>query len=545
MSSTSNQSPLGVNVVSSLLQSQGFTINPTAAGLMGSSTTNAAYTPGSIVNNTCLYWVTHAINAAYQHLGVQVSDATYNNLISIGTNTIPALGNSLPPTYGGEVPKVATPTFSPGSGTYSSPQSVTILTATSGASIYYTTDGSVPSSASTLYTTPVSISVDTTIKAIAEKTGYINSDIGTANYVISLPKVATPTFSPGSGTYSSTQSVTISTLTSGASIYYTTDGSVPTSASTLYTTPVSISVDTTIKAIAEEVGYINSDIGTANYVISLPGYSTRYLVVGGGGGTTPAAGGGGAGGFLDGTITLNSGTTYTITVGDGGLIGTIGNVAPNGQNSSIIGGSVSIIAIGGGGSSIGANGNDGGSGGGGGENYCVGQVLAGGAGTLGQGFSGGITPGLYDSPAGGGGGAGAAGVNGSFITGGGIGGIGLSSNIITIVQAGSASVGQQYGCAVYYAGGGGASAYGIGGGGGGQGGGGYGGYGSGGGSPGTPNTGGGAGSANGAGYNGGSGVVILSVPNASYSGTYTGTPVISVDGSNTAIIFKQSGSYTA
>ena len=539
MSSTSNQSPLGVNVVSSLLQSQGFTINPTAAGLMGSSTTNAAYTPGSIVNNTCLYWVTHAINAAYQHLGVQVSDATYNNLISIGTNTIPALGNSLPPTYGGEVPKVATPTFSPGSGTYSSPQSVTILTATSGASIYYTTDGSVPSSASTLYTTPVSISVDTTIKAIAEKTGYINSDIGTANYVISLPKVATPTFSPGSGTYSSTQSVTISTLTSGASIYYTTDGSVPTSASTLYTTPVSISVDTTIKAIAEEVGYINSDIGTANYVISLPGYSTRYLVVGGGGGTTPAAGGGGAGGFLDGTITLNSGTTYTITVGDGGLTG------GNGQNSSIIGGSVSIIAIGGGGSSIGVNGNTGGSGGGGGENYCVGQVLAGGAGTLGQGFSGGITPGLYDSPAGGGGGAGAAGVNGSFITGGGIGGIGLSSNIITIVQAGSASVGQQYGCAVYYAGGGGASAYGIGGGGGGQGGGGYGGYGSGGGSPGTPNTGGGAGSANGAGYNGGSGVVILSVPNASYSGTYTGTPVISVDGSNTAIIFKQSGSYTA
>ena len=280
-------------------------------------------------------------------------------------------------------------------------------------------------------------------------------------------------------------------------------------------------------------------------MISLPGYSTRYLVVGGGGGTTPAAGGGGAGGFLDGTITLNSGTTYTITVGDGGLIGTIGNVAPNGQNSSIIGGSVSIIAIGGGGSSIGVNGNTGGSGGGGGENYCVGQVLAGGTGTLGQGFSGGITPGLSNSPAGGGGGAGAAGGNGNAITGGGNGGIGLSSNIITIVQASSASVGQQYGCAVYYAGGGGASAYGIGAGAGGAGGGGYGGYGSGGGSPGTPNTGGGAGSANGAGYNGGSGVVILSVPNASYSGTYTGTPVISVDGSNTAMIFKSTGSYTA
>jgi len=464
MSSTSNQSPLGVNIVSSLLQSQGFTINPTAAGLMGSSTTNAAYTPGSIVNDTCLYWVTYAINAAYQQLGVQVSDATYNNLISIGTNTIPALGNSLPPTYGGEI-----------------------------------------------------------------------------------LKVATPTFSPDSGTYSSTQSVTISTLTPGASIYYTTDGSVPSSASTLYTTPVSISVNTTIKAIAEEVGYINSDIGTANYVISSPVvYSARYLVVGGGGGTSFAAGGGGAGGFLDSTITLDSGITYTITVGDGGL--TYGNASSNGQCSSIIGGSVSIIAIGGGASRVGASGNAGGSGGGGGENYSVGQIHAGGTGTLGQGFCGGITPGLPNSPAGGGGGAGAVGGNGSAIYGGsgGDGGIGLPSDIITTAQATSASVGQVVTTNVYYAGGGGASAYGAYGGQGGLGGGGAGGAGLGGvGSSGSPNTGGGAGSANGVGYTGGSGVVILSVPTVSYSGIYTGTPVISVDGANTAIIFKQSGSYTA
>jgi hypothetical protein len=99
MSSTGNQSPLGVNVVSSLLQGQGFAINPTAAGLMGSSTDNATYIPGSIVTDTCLNWLTNAINQAYQNLGAQVSDSTYNNLISIGANTIPALGNSVPPTY--------------------------------------------------------------------------------------------------------------------------------------------------------------------------------------------------------------------------------------------------------------------------------------------------------------------------------------------------------------------------------------------------------------------------------------------------------------
>jgi len=99
MSTTGNQSPLGVNVVSSLLQGQGFAINPTATELMGSSTDNANYTPGSIVTDTCLNWLTNAINSAYQNLGTQVSDATYNNLISIGANTIPALGNSVPPTY--------------------------------------------------------------------------------------------------------------------------------------------------------------------------------------------------------------------------------------------------------------------------------------------------------------------------------------------------------------------------------------------------------------------------------------------------------------
>ena len=99
MSDTGNQSPLGVNVASSLLQNQGFAINPTAAGLMGASTTNASYTPGSMVNDTCLYWLTYAINSAYKNLGVQVSNATYDNLISIGSDIIPALGNSVPPTY--------------------------------------------------------------------------------------------------------------------------------------------------------------------------------------------------------------------------------------------------------------------------------------------------------------------------------------------------------------------------------------------------------------------------------------------------------------
>ena len=72
---------------------------------------------------------------------------------------------------------------------------------------------------------------------------------------------ATPTFSPAAGTYSSTQTVTISTATSGASIRYTTDGSTPSeTAGTLYSSPVTVSATTTLKAIAYESGMIDSSI---------------------------------------------------------------------------------------------------------------------------------------------------------------------------------------------------------------------------------------------------------------------------------------------
>lgn len=102
MSQTGKQSPLGVNVYGSTLQNTGFYINPVAAGYMGSSKTNTTYTPGSIVNNTCLRLLTYAIQDAYTRGVVSKTPAgtsTYDNLISIGQGVIEALGNSKPPTY--------------------------------------------------------------------------------------------------------------------------------------------------------------------------------------------------------------------------------------------------------------------------------------------------------------------------------------------------------------------------------------------------------------------------------------------------------------
>ena len=92
---------------------------------------------------------------------------------------------------------------------------------------------------------------------------------------------ATPTFSPVAGTYSSTQTVTISSTTSLAVLCYTTDGSTPTETANLcsggttatYSTPISVSTTQTVKAIATLAGYTDSAVGSAAYTISAGGPS--------------------------------------------------------------------------------------------------------------------------------------------------------------------------------------------------------------------------------------------------------------------------------
>lgn len=102
MSETTKQSPLGANSASSLLDNIGLRINPNAQTYMGISKINTDYTPGTVVTNTCLFWLTYAIYNAYNS-GVLTS-TIYNNLISIGYTTIPALGNSRPSTYNNNDP---------------------------------------------------------------------------------------------------------------------------------------------------------------------------------------------------------------------------------------------------------------------------------------------------------------------------------------------------------------------------------------------------------------------------------------------------------
>jgi hypothetical protein len=172
---------------------------------------------------------------------------------------------------GAALPVAATPTFSPPSGTYTSVQTVTIGDTTSGATIYYSTNGSMPTTSSTQYTSPVSVASTETLEAIAVASGYRNSATASGAYTINLPQTAaTPTFSPAAGTYTSVQTVTISETTSGAAIYYTTNGTMPTTSSTKYTSPIFVTSTETLESIAVASGYTNSAVGSAAYTINLP-----------------------------------------------------------------------------------------------------------------------------------------------------------------------------------------------------------------------------------------------------------------------------------
>jgi len=282
--------------------------------------------------------------------------------------------------------------------------------------------------------------------------------------------------------------------------------------------------------------YIDSTQGWIAYsayiATSLPPPNTSsYLIVAGGAGAGGGngGGGGGAGGLLTGNVTLTTGTTYSFVVGAGAT------QATNGSNSTGFG----LTALGGGAGSGENNftsGQNGGSGGGGGSSGATNHP--GGSGTSGQGNNGGTgkTDGSTYRFGGGGGGAGAAATNATS-SGPTAGGVGSSSSIT--------------GTATYFSGGGGGGAYAGTGASGGTGGGGAGGStASTTGTAGTANTGGGGGGGGGAGgygggATGGSGVVILSLLTANYTGTTTGSPTVTTSGLNTILKFTASGSYTA
>jgi hypothetical protein len=217
---------------------------------LSDTVTNATFKASTAINIPA----TVGGNSAYVGFTASTSAAAANQ--SILNWTYAASGSS--------GPMVGTPTFTPAPGTYTSAQSVTILDATNGATIYFTTNGTMPTTSSTRYSVPIGVSADETVQAIATQSGYSNSAVGSATYNIGGPA---PTFTPAGGTYPGTQSVTIGDSIAGSAIYYTTNGTAPTTSSTKYSVPVSVSANETLKAIAVPSGYSASPVAAAVYKI--------------------------------------------------------------------------------------------------------------------------------------------------------------------------------------------------------------------------------------------------------------------------------------
>ena len=164
-----------------------------------------------------------------------------------------------------EKQQVAQPSYNIESGEYDEKQILELIATDEAISLYYTTDGSEPmEDISMLYTEPIEVNQSMTIKVLATKYGYENSDILTLEYT--LPDVTIPVPTLFSGEYGGIQQVEL-VADNGANIYYTTDGSDPLYTGELYTSPIITNKDMTIKTYANINGCV-SDVCEYSYTIT-------------------------------------------------------------------------------------------------------------------------------------------------------------------------------------------------------------------------------------------------------------------------------------
>jgi hypothetical protein len=257
------------------------------------------------------------------NVSVNIGTSTTHNLrcsYSGDANYAASTSNTVAENYS----RVSTPVFSLLTGDYPAAQPVSISDTTVGAQIYYTSDGSTPTTSSTMYTGPFTVSSAVKLKAIASLAGYAQSSVSEANYDIA----ATPSFTSSASALRpvilasnkairlmvqssrgewrpaisfASQMVTLTDETLGAIIYYTTDGTTPSTNSAIYSAPISVAKTTTITAFATAPGYVNSPMTTATYTVAQATAPTVTL-------TTSAS-----------TISYEASITLTATVsGSGG-----------------------------------------------------------------------------------------------------------------------------------------------------------------------------------------------------------------------------------
>lgn len=197
---------------------------------------------------------------------------------------------------------------------------VELSTSTANARIYYTTDDSTPTENSIRYTEPFAVSANCTVKAIAYKDNFNVSDVTSLYIDLSNVKCDTPTFQMSGGV------LTISTVTEGTTIYYTLDGTTPTTSSERYAGPVTLAKNGTAKAIATKEGYLDSEVGSYEvtyFQVEMPSFAVEDNIL------TIACGTQGASVYYvigDGTVDITEQNKYTgpITLYDNRAVRAVG-----------------------------------------------------------------------------------------------------------------------------------------------------------------------------------------------------------------------------
>jgi len=180
-------------------------------------------------------------------------------------------------TWAIEYQPTAPVTIAPTGGSFANDVLVLLETATDGASIYYTTDGSEPTQEATQYSEPFTVSqTGTTVRAIAVGSQMLASTPTSETYTLVAGDVGV---NVTGGDQVANVQVTLSTATNGATIYYTTDGTTPTGESSEYAGPLTLSIPTTLKAVAVRAGYQDSAVAVQNYLP--PAASVAFSVPGG------------------------------------------------------------------------------------------------------------------------------------------------------------------------------------------------------------------------------------------------------------------------
>jgi hypothetical protein len=145
---------------------------------------------------------------------------------------------------------------------------------TPAASMGYSVDGGHTTTEPTSFTTAIAANPGSHVLTVKCSGQGVTDQVALNIHVNPPPTAASPRFSLAAGTYTTKQVVALSDATAGATIYYTTDGSGPSTSSLPYTGPISVSGSLTIEAIAVASGYTNSGLARADYVISSPKSAT-------------------------------------------------------------------------------------------------------------------------------------------------------------------------------------------------------------------------------------------------------------------------------